>query len=157
MNSVEQNAAQDTARGLEKTLTIAVPELRRFTEAEAAAKPAPGKWSKKEILGHLVDSALNNHQRFIRAQQGPLELPGYEQDFWVAAQGYQDTDWETLILLWAVVNRHLIRVLQHMPAAALQQTCKIGNHAPVTLGYIVEDYLVHLHHHLQQAQVSYST
>jgi hypothetical protein len=157
MSLVEETTAQATARGLEQTLTVAVPNLRKFTEAEAAFKPAPDKWSKKEILGHLVDSALNNHQRFIRAQQGPLELPGYAQDFWVAAQGYQETDWETLILLWAVVNRHLVRVMQRIPAATLQQTCKIGAHAPVTLEYIVEDYLVHLQHHLRQAQVTYST
>jgi hypothetical protein len=155
MNLAEHTIAQDTAKALEQVLTAAVPQLRLFTPEEAARQPAPGKWSKKEILGHLIDSALNNHQRFVRAQQGPLELPGYEQDFWVKAQGYQQANWEALIHVWETINRNLARVMQLIPAEALQQTCRIGNNTPVTLEYLVTDYLVHLQHHLRQLQVNY--
>lgn len=155
MSLAENTAAQETAKGLEQVITIVIPQLQQFTAAEAAERPAPGKWSKKEIIGHLIDSALNNHQRFVRAQQGPVELPGYAQDFWVQAQGYQDADWETLILVWATINGNLARIMQLIPAEALQQTCRIGINEPVTLEYLVTDYLDHFKHHLRQLQVSF--
>ncbi|GAA0550731.1 DinB family protein [Chitinophaga japonensis] len=146
------NLAEQTARGLEQTIAAAVPRLQQFTGEEAAIAPAPGKWCKKEILGHLIDSALNNHVRFIRAQQGPLEAPGYDQDFWVQAQQYREAGWDTLIHTWAAINRNLARAMALIPAEALQQTCKIGNNAPATLEYWVQDYLAHLQHHLRQLQ-----
>jgi hypothetical protein len=155
MSLAEYTAAQETAKGLEQVIMIVTPQLQRYTPAEAAERPAPGKWSKKEILGHLIDSALNNHQRFIRAQQGPVEMPGYEQNFWVEAQGYQDADWETLIFVWAAINRNLARIMQLIPAEALQQTCRIGNNEPVTLEFLVTDYLDHFKHHLRQLQVAF--
>ena len=155
MSLVEFTAAQETAKALEEVLTVVTPQLQQFSPATAAERPAPGKWSKKEILGHLVDSALNNHQRFIRAQQGPIEMPGYAQEFWVQAQAYQDADWEMLIHVWETINRNLARVMQLIPAEALQQTCRIGNNEPVTLEYLVTDYLVHMKHHLRQLQVTF--
>ncbi|WP_298738567.1 DinB family protein [uncultured Chitinophaga sp.] len=155
MSLAEYTAAQETAKGLEQVIAVVIPQLQQFTQAEAAARPAPGKWSKKEIIGHLIDSALNNHQRFVRAQQGPIEMPGYDQNFWVEAQGYQDADWETLVLVWATINGNLARVMQLIPAEALQQTCRIGNHEPVTLEFLVTDYLDHFKHHLRQLQVSF--
>lgn len=155
MSLAETTAAQATAKGLEQVITAVKPQLQQFTPAEAAARPAPGKWSKKEIVGHLIDSALNNHQRFIRAQQGPLTLPGYAQNFWVEAQGYQDADWETLIQVWETINRNLARIMQLIPAEALQQSCRIGNNEPVTLEFLVTDYLDHFKHHLRQLQVSF--
>ncbi|KAA2239469.1 DinB family protein [Chitinophaga agrisoli] len=153
MSLVDTTSLEATAAGLEQTLAAALPQLRNISAAEAEMRPAPGKWSKKEILGHLVDSALNNHQRFVRAQRGPLELPGYEQDFWVQAQGYQQMDWQALIYLWETVNRHVVHVIRRIPAEMLPQVCKIGANAPVTLEYLVADYLDHMHHHLHQLQI----
>lgn len=147
----------ETARGLEQTIALAVPQLQQYTAIEAALRPAPGKWSKKEILGHLVDSAINNQARFVRLQQAAyLEMPGYEQNFWVSAQGYQQAEWPALIQLWEAINLNLVRVIQYIPSATIQHTCKIGSHEPVTLEYIVHDYLAHLHHHLRQLQVHFS-
>jgi hypothetical protein len=154
MSLVNNTAAQDTAKAMEQVLTVVVPQLQQYTPEQAAERPAPGKWSKKEIIGHLIDSALNNHQRFIRAQQGPVEMPGYVQDFWVQSQGYQDADWQTLIHVWDTINRNLARIMQLIPAEALQQTCRIGNNEPVTLEHLVTDYLVHMKHHLRQLQVT---
>ena len=155
MSLAEYTAAQGTAKALEQVITVVAPQLQQFTPAQAAERPAPGKWSKKEIIGHLIDSALNNHQRFIRAQQGPIEMPGYAQNFWVEAQGYQDANWETLIHVWETINRNLARVMQLIPADALQQTCRIGNNEPVTLEFLVTDYLEHFKHHLRQLQVNF--
>jgi hypothetical protein len=85
--------------------------LRDIDPATAARRPAPGKWSPKEIVGHLIDSAANNHQRFVRAQEAPDQhFPGYAQDHWVAAQDHQGSDWKVLIDLWQAYNFHLAHI-----------------------------------------------
>ena len=93
-----------------------VPRLEAIDPVRAAARPAPGKWSPQEIIGHLIDSASNNHQRFVRAQfQDDLVFSGYAQDDWVAVQQYQQARWTDLIALWAGFNRHLAHVMRAMP------------------------------------------
>jgi hypothetical protein len=141
------------AGDLESLVDSTAPALRTLTEDVAALKPDVATWSNKEVLGHLIDSAANNHQRFVRAQQGSeLTLPGYEQDHWVGAQGYQQRPWGDIVGLWEVYNRHLAHVIRRIPPAALGVTCRIGDGAPVTLGFIVEDYVTHMRHHLQQIE-----
>ena len=85
--------------------------------ADAAARRADTRsWSPKEVLGHLIDSAANNHQRFVRAQQADaLTFPGYEQNQWVSSQGYQDADWAHLVALWTHLNLHLADVIARIP------------------------------------------
>ncbi len=102
-------------------------------------------------MGHLVDSALNNHQRFVRAQLvDALDFPGYAQDDWVRCQGYAAEDWTRLVDLWAAVNRHLVHVVERIPEGALSVPVRIGANAPVPLSAVIADYLRHLEHHLQQ-------
>lgn len=135
------------------TVEAAARRLAAVDEVLAARRPAPGKWSSKEIIGHLVDSAANNHQRFVRAQQpDPLMLPPYAQDHWVGVQDYQGADWRELQELWRVYNRHLARVMRRIPREKLGVVVRIGSSDPVTLGYLVEDYVVHLKHHLAQIE-----
>jgi hypothetical protein len=123
--------------------------LRALQGPRLAARPAPAKWSPKEILGHLVDSAANNHQRFVRAAlAGDLAFPGYVQDGWVTVQRWAEEDWPTIVELWDSLNRHLAHVLAGLPAAALRATCRIGDRPAVTLAALAEDYLRHLEHHL---------
>lgn len=133
-------------------LALVDAERRRLSaigETAASNRPAPGTWSRKELLGHLVDSALNNHQRFVRAQLGDaLEFPGYAQEEWVRCQGYADADWADLVALWTAVNRHLARVVRLVPAHKLAVPCRIGGGPMMTLGDLVADYLRHLRHHL---------
>jgi hypothetical protein len=132
-------------------LNDAVPRLAAFSEAEAQLRPTQGKWSKKEILGHLVDSAANNHQRFVRAQLAPrIELPGYAQEEWVACQAYQARPWEELIKLWEALTRHLAHLVARVPEGSLGAECRIEGSAPVTLEFVMRDYLRHLRHHLLQ-------
>ncbi len=117
------------------------------------SKPAPDRWSIQEILGHLLDSAANNHHRFVRAQAvEKFDFPGYEQESWVSVQGYQDGSWLDLVALWRLYNLHLARVIRRIPEKQLETICRIGSYEPVTLGYLVQDYLVHMTHHLQQIE-----
>jgi hypothetical protein len=124
----------------------------RKTSEENSEKPAlPGGWSRKQVLGHLLDSASNNHQRFVRAAlQDSLEFPGYDQDGWVRIQAVQAVPWLTLITLWANYNRYLAHVIAHLPAAKLNVACRIGSNEPTTLGFLAEDYVRHVAHHLAQ-------
>jgi hypothetical protein len=125
--------------------------LRLYDESAASRRPAAGRWSRKEILGHLIDSAANNHQRFVRGQEAdPRMLPPYAQEHWVRVQAYQDAPWDELIDLWGLYNRHLSRVVRLLPAATLAVQVRIGANEPVTVGYLAEDYVAHLKHHLRQ-------
>src|SRR5687767_8382348 len=104
----EQSTFPAIAGELLQTAERAFQELRPISDSEAARPRAPGKWSAKQTIGHLIDSAANNHQRFVRAQQTPaLQLPGYEQDHWVTCQRYDDRPWDELVSLWHGYNRHL--------------------------------------------------
>ena len=117
--------------------------------AERAARE--GGWSRKEILGHLIDSALNNHQRFVRAAlDGFYEGPSYEQDGWVAMHGYRSMDWSTLLEHWRSQNDLLSEVVERIPDTRSDTACRVGDSNPVTLRFLVEDYLVHLVHHVKQ-------
>ena len=140
----------------------AAPELLRIGDEASAKRPAPGKWSPREIVGHLIDSASNNHQRFVRAQfQDELTFAGYDQDAWVARQRYQDAPWRDLITLWASYNRHLARVMAAVPDSARTRPRSHNNlhelawrpvapQEPATLDYFMRDYVGHLKHHLRQ-------
>jgi hypothetical protein len=140
-------------------------EARRLAEipAERAGSPvASGKWSPKEIIGHLVDSASNNHGRFVRAQlSDDLIFPGYDQEAWVRTEDYAGAEWPALISLWRALNFHVAHVIERIPeSAATRQRTRhnldeiawktIPRSEPVTLEYFVRDYVAHLSHHLAQ-------
>jgi hypothetical protein len=128
----------------------ALPHLNAISENAASSKPAPNKWSKKEILGHLIDSAANNHQRFVRLQLQPeINLPGYDQDNWVRLNGYQRKPWTEIVTLWSAYNRHLASVIESLDDSALGHVWHTAD-GDVTLEFIASDYVRHLQHHLKQ-------
>ena len=128
-----------------------VEKLRALSEDEVMRARGAGKWVKKEILGHLIDSALNNQQRFVRAQMTErLVWPGYEQDRWVAVQNYKERPWTEVVQLWGQLNRHIAHVMANVPADRLNTKCVIGDDDPVTLEWLMSDYVRHLRHHLNQ-------
>jgi hypothetical protein len=151
------------AEELRRTVEDAARRLDAIPEAHAARRPAPGKWSKKELVGHLIDSAANNHQRFVRARfQDDLVFAGYEQDDWIGAQRYQDAPWCELVALWKLYNLHLARVIECLPQETRLRVHRKHNfdriawktvpaNEPATLDYFLRDYLGHLRHHLVQA------
>lgn len=132
--------------------------LTSVAETEAQRKPMPGKWSAQEIIGHLIDSAANNHQRFVLALESePLRFPRYTQDHWVEVQAYNNASWPGVLALWQTYNHHLAHVIRNLQVASLGVTCVIGDNKPVTLGFLVEDYLDHMNHHLAQIEKTLST
>ncbi len=107
------------------------------------------KWSRKEELGHLIDSASNNHLRFVRAALEPqYSGPGYDQDAGVRLHGYQDLPWTDLLELWRRYNLLLSELIARIPAAKLITPCTVGGNAPMTLAFLIEDYVLHLRHHV---------
>jgi len=124
--------------------------LQAFTNVAATEKPAENKWSKKEILGHLIDSASNNHQRFVRMQiDESITLPKYQQDDWVIIQQWQQRDWKDIVELWQILNQHILHIFSCIDESKLSNTITLGN-ATYTLQFIVDDYVDHILHHLKQ-------
>ncbi|MCB0534400.1 MAG: DinB family protein [Lewinellaceae bacterium] len=147
---------------LHRIIDQATPELLKISPEIAATPPQPGKWSPAEIIGHLIDSASNNHGRFLRAQQsaGLTGLP-YDQEFWVEQQQYRSANWPELVQLWAAFNRQLARGMDTTPEESLTRLRLHHNldqiafktvpaDKPVTLLYFMQDYVAHLEHHLMQ-------
>jgi hypothetical protein len=133
-------------------------EIERLRHALLALSPAlantpwrAGGWTRKQIVGHLLDSAANNRQRFVRAAiDGQYAGPGYAQDDWVAAHGYGDESWETLLRWWQAEHEILAAAVDRIPEERLGAMCVVGDDAPVTLRFLIEDYLRHQRGHFAQ-------
>jgi len=139
------------ATRLEKILNETPSKLLQYIEDTASKKPTPDKWSKKEILGHLLDSAANNHQRFVRMQiENNLELPQYKQNEWVNVQQYNKRNWVDIVKFWMIYNMHMLHVLKNMDETKLTNTANFPESGTLTLQFIIDDYVDHLEHHLKQ-------
>jgi hypothetical protein len=142
---------KQVAQHLRETIESVLPQLRAITDAEASIKPRPEKWSKKEIIGHLIDSACNNQQKFVRMMQQPhLDFVGYKQDDWVALQRYNDANWLTVIDIWVAYNYQIAHIIETVAPSVLGNTISIEGVGPFTLQFIMTDYAEHLKHHLKQ-------
>jgi hypothetical protein len=125
--------------------------IAEIPEADFSVKPNPAKWSKKEVLGHLIDSAENNLRRFICGQYeiSPPKIK-YEQNFWVTVNQYQTTSSKDVIENWRLINLKICRVLQQMPSENYSKTCDFGEGKFLTIEWLAIDYVKHLKHHLNQ-------
>jgi hypothetical protein len=141
----------DSAERLAEIIRDAEPRLVALKESHTDQPLRDEAWSRKQILGHLIDSAANNHQRFVRAQEADeYRGPKYAQQHWVNTQRYDARSWGDLVALWSAYNRHLAHVISHIPPEKALIPCFIGDDAPVSLAFIAEDYVTHLEHHLKQ-------
>jgi hypothetical protein len=153
---------QDCIDDLRSTIAAESVRLASISDGDAGIKPAPGKWSAKEIIGHLIDSASNNHGRFVRAQiADDMVFQGYDQDEWVRLQRYNERRWPDLVALWQYYNAHIASLVEGIAPdrLSLQRTKHnldvigwkaIPRDQPATLEYFIRDYLAHLKHHLSQ-------
>jgi uncharacterized damage-inducible protein DinB len=132
-----------------ESISAARAKIAQSDDGTASVPVKAGGWNSKQVLGHLIDSALNNHQRFVRASlDGRYEGPSYEQEGWVNLHGYETLPWHELKLHWERQNDLLCAVVERIPESRYGVPCKVGADAPVTLRFLIEDYLTHLHHHL---------
>ena len=157
-----QGSYQQFLKEFRDTIVSATARLRDIPEAQSGEKSSPDDWSAKETIGHLIDSAANNHQRFVRAQfTDDLVFPGYVQDQWVSSQNYRDESWADVIQLWSSYNLHLVHVASAIPEDVLTKPRSphtldqiafnlVDKNDPATLEYLIRDYLDHLRHHLDQ-------
>ena len=142
---------KDSSRILLQKIENAVAVFKSFSEDDWNYKYGPDKWSKREILGHLIDSAANNHQRFVRVQFEEIPNIVYAQDKWVEVQKYDDESVLALIDLWASYNKHIAYIINNIPEENLSRFCDINLNEPVTLEWLINDYVEkHMEHHLNQ-------
>ena len=137
---------------LQEIISIYGKKLKTINAGEFIAKPHPKKWSKKEVLGHLIDSAHNNLRRFIVGQYESDPHIVYDQDFWVSANDYQHMADADVLELWRMVNERIIASLKIMPADHYDRTCNTGKEIASihSLQWLAEDYVKHMKHHLNQ-------
>lgn len=142
---------ENLGRIFEQRLAAADARLREVEESRAAEAFRPGGWLRKELLGHLLDSAANNHQRFVRAAlDGRFEGPSYQQEGWVSLHGYGELQWDALLASWRDRNATLARIVTRIDEQSLHAPCKIGDYPEAPLQSVIEDYLRHMDHHVAQ-------
>lgn len=145
-----------------KSIQAHYARLSKLSVSKMGKRPAPDKWSPKEIIGHLIDSACNNHRRFVQAQwKENMIFDGYQQAKWVDTQMYQSADWQELLDLWRAYNLHICRIMENTSLEKLKKEVKEHNlhlvamvtvpaEESVSLGYFMKDYIFHIEHHLKQ-------
>ena len=141
---------EDCVRRLQLLCTTIPVLMKKIDEEDFILKPSPGKWSKKEILGHLIDSAVNNHQRFVRIQFENIPTISYDQATWNSISNHIQIDTKYLISLWTAYNRYLAEFIRLIPTDNLEKECYIAMSKKVTLEWLINDYVRHLEHHLRQ-------
>lgn len=162
MDTQHHNGMSQFLDGFRQTIDLASVRLCKITEEQSRIPRSEGKWSPKEIIGHLIDSASNNHQRFVRAQfTDDLVFAGYEQEGWVRVQNYQAEDWAELVQLWRLYNQHILHLMSLVPEETrmklrykhnLHQIASdaLTEDEPVTLDWFMRDYVEHMKKHLKQ-------
>ena len=142
-----------TANELQSIVNDFVPRLLAISQSDFTAKTSPGKWSKLEVLGHLIDSSQSNIRRFITAQYEPAPPSiRYDQEFWVAINKYQEMKKEDVIHLWRLMNERICAVCRNTPPQLYGKTADTGATEPnlKTIEWLATDYVKHLKHHLNQ-------
>lgn len=135
---------------MKNILASAPAKLKAISDADAAIIPYVNKWSKKQLMGHLIDSASNNHQRFVRLQiEDHVKLPKYRQNEWVAVQHWQEKEWNNILALWQLFNEHITFIFEKVDETKLSNVVTLGE-TDFTLQFLIDDYVDHLEHHLRQ-------
>jgi len=139
---------------LQEHINVVPQKFLKYSEEELKRKPAPNKWSRKELLGHLIDSATNNHLRFIKIQfmLQPFFVEGYHQDDWVSIQKYNEIETKHLVDFWRIYNEHILFIMKNTPDENLNLkiTAEKPSENADTLFYLLKDYVDHMDHHLKQ-------
>ena len=141
---------QEALNRLELVIATLPAAIGKIDEQIFTLKKNPKTWSKKEILGHLIDSASNNHHRFIRAQYEDAPAISYDQDLWVKENGYQQMETQQLVAFWVSYNKLLLEMISRMTANKLAKQCRLADDTLIDLNDLFVDYVNHLTHHVSQ-------
>lgn len=136
----------DLSEQLSTTIRAAIPWLVTLSNADAGMPENEGKWSAKEVIGHLTDSAINNLGRIVRMQIAFESMPGYAQESWVTVQHYREREWAEVLALWFALNEHLVWTIRHIDRSSLANEGMVAGN-PLTLGFLIEDHIAHMKHH----------
>jgi hypothetical protein len=151
---------EQLAADIEAAVNEAYQEFINFSDTKAKRRPAEGGWSPKEIIGHLIDSASNNHQRWVRLQiDDGLSFPEYRHDneAWVQIQYYNEQSWEALLKFWRHFNLHMASVVRGVRQECLEHIWVVDEDTTVTLEALMAGYLEHLQDHIEQIRSSLKT
>jgi hypothetical protein len=143
----------EVAASIEQEVNAAIERWRDLPEPALRFHPSTDDWSAKEIIGHLIDSASNNHQRWVRLQLTErLIFPNYGQEniHWVRIQNYQDRSWTELLDLWRHFNNQLAHIMRSVDPSCLSHVWQADPKTRYTLFGLMTDYLLHLEDHLDQ-------
>lgn len=135
---------------LKKIVEEIPPKFYAIGDEEWNVHPQPEKWNKKQILGHLTDSAANNHHRFIRARYEKNPQIFYDPDHWVNLSHYAGMDHEKIIRFWTEYNRFICAIIENINPEDWSLSCNSTEDSPTDLDFIFTDYVTHLEHHLAQ-------
>jgi len=140
---------EELSERLARVVRGAMPWLATLSEDDASQSENEGQWSAKQVVGHLTDSAVNNLGRIVRMQRDQDQyLPGYDQMEWVRAQHYAERDWAEVLGLWFALNEHIVWTIAHLGKSSLAHRGEVAG-SPITLGFLIEDYVAHMQHHLR--------
>lgn len=152
------NVLMNTINRMNSLINDVPGKVKQIPAGDLSFKKSPGKWSKKEILGHLCDSAINNLSRFVRAQfeEQPFKITPYAQDDWVIINHYNDMDTDAILNYWVSLNKQIVQIVSGIPEEKLAVTIELGDAAfredasDKNLLWLIEDYVVHMEYHLKQ-------
>lgn len=151
---MEINAKINTSiERLEQICETIPQKIQSLSEEDLSFKPSTEKWSKKEIIGHLIDSATNNHHRIVRGQYEELPKIAYDNQTWQSGNHYQDMSVEHLVTFWIAYNRYFLELIKLIPAEKLTRMVKTGEQGDnnlMNIEFLIKDYIDHMEHHLKQ-------
>ncbi len=145
---------KEIAAKIVDNVNIVYRELGSYTQQQLSCKESSDMWSVKEIVGHLVDSAANNHQRIVRVQYADKLAVSYDQEQWVSVQGYQNSDFNITLNLWYYYNLHLADLISKFSSDKLAEQISTGDQGLVSIEFVINDYLRHLEHHIAKLGVA---
>ena len=150
-DTIDTNAAMQQLEIYIESVPI---KLKQISSEDLLKRSAPGKWSKQEIFGHLVDSALNNLKRFTEIQilPQPYSVISYPQNELVIVNDYQNLPLQHLLDLWQTLNRQIVVVVKNIPIEKLDYPVdpQYESKELKTLSWIICDYVAHMEHHFRQ-------
>ena len=134
---------------LSKQRTKTITLLSSVSEESARKSYAPGKWTFKEVIGHMTDlERVMSYRMLAIARNESAPLPAMDQDQYVAAANFNKLSWEQLLAGFDTVRSNTLSLISTIDDAAWVRNGTVMN-SPVSIGTIVYGIAGHELHHLK--------